>query len=667
MRRQHNNVSSTPPGPTPGIPFAEDLIFYAPLTEGDLTDHISGVTGTNNGGNITWNSTKQMYFIQSAATGGASFPGGLKFVGTENINGPFTMYAQVETTYAGYNGSAYGCYVTVLNSSKYVYLATYEVNGLNNDLTVGKVAYSFDFNTNPNSKLYLNGTLTYSKNSGATNSAIFNEVHVGGLGNNNYSLDFYVKDVRIYKRALSASEIQYIVNNPYVPQEPPIAPTNVTASMQSGGVLVSWNTSAAATSYKVYRSNSSSGTYTLLSTQNSVSYMDQSPLSGYNYYKIIASNEHGDSDYSSAASVNFVAPSTPTGLNGIKSGNYIILSWSEVSNAVSYKIYRCATAGGTYVHYDNTSLTNYTDTSPLTGDNYYKVSAYNAAGESALSSYIYIDNSGGGGVDVTTPFFCEDFSGQANTVTIKRISTSAAALAVEYSTDMVNWISMGTTNSSGISATIPANGRLYLRCTTSRWGYNDSSYNNIIASGYYKVGGNILSLLRGSSFNANTNFSSSDLGRTFSCIFRNPYGDNTTLLGAPDLILPQNVISSCYNRMFSSCTSFTEPPVLPAMTMVSNCYVAMFISCSSLEIAPDLPALSLGSSNTWCYDSMFRNCSKLKYVKAMFLTTPNSNYTGHWMESVSATGTFVKNINATWSATGGSAVPSGWTIEYASS
>ena len=76
-----------------------------------------------------------------------------------------------------------------------------------------------------------------------------------------------------------------------------------------------------------------------------------------------------------------------------------------------------------------------------------------------------------------------------------------------------------------------------------------------------------------------------------------------------------------------------------------------------------LPATTLASN---CYNSMFYGCTGLKYVKAMFTTTPTSTYTKNWVNNVGATGTFVKNASATWNVTGDNGVPSGWTVETAS-
>ena len=64
---------------------------------------------------------------------------------------------------------------------------------------------------------------------------------------------------------------------------------------------------------------------------------------------------------------------------------------------------------------------------------------------------------------------------------------------------------------------------------------------------------------------------------------------------------------------------------------------------------------------------MFNGCSNLNYIKAMFTTTPSTSYCNTWVGGVAATGTFVKNSAATWTGTGTSKVPTGWTVETASS
>ena len=91
--------------------------------------------------------------------------------------------------------------------------------------------------------------------------------------------------------------------------------------------------------------------------------------------------------------------------------------------------------------------------------------------------------------------------------------------------------------------------------------------------------------------------------------------------------------------MFQDCTSLTTAPVLPAETLVRN-----------------------------CYSYMFKNCTSLNYIKAMFKTAPDAWMTPYWVENVATSGTFVKNSAATWTNTfSTSAIPTGWTVQTASS
>ena len=91
----------------------------------------------------------------------------------------------------------------------------------------------------------------------------------------------------------------------------------------------------------------------------------------------------------------------------------------------------------------------------------------------------------------------------------------------------------------------------------------------------------------------------------------------------------------------------------------------MFSSCSSLTQAPVLPATVLAP---YCYFHMFSGCSKLNYVKAMFTTDPSdltnlmNAYVIDWLSDVSSTGTFVKNSAATWTNEQ-AGIPTGWTVE----
>ena len=133
----------------------------------------------------------------------------------------------------------------------------------------------------------------------------------------------------------------------------------------------------------------------------------------------------------------------------------------------------------------------------------------------------------------------------------------------------------------------------------------------------------------------------------------------TSLTSAPELPATY-LVRECYHSMFNGCTSLTSAPILPAMTLDWGCYSEMFQGCTSLTSAPKLPAKELIRN---CYQLMFKDCSKLRYVKALFTTSPSEETTKDWLSGVAASGTFVKSKNATWNVTGVHGIPKGWKIE----
>ena len=144
----------------------------------------------------------------------------------------------------------------------------------------------------------------------------------------------------------------------------------------------------------------------------------------------------------------------------------------------------------------------------------------------------------------------------------------------------------------------------------------------------------------------------------------------TSLVNAPALPAMGLSVSSygsnyegCYENMFYGCTSLVNAPaILPATTLANSCYRYMFNGCTSLTTAPVLPAKGLQSK---CYAYMFYGCRNLSYIKAMLTTTPSASYTDSWVSGVASTGIFVKNSAATWTTTGASGIPEGWTVELA--
>jgi len=97
----------------------------------------------------------------------------------------------------------------------------------------------------------------------------------------------------------------------------PAAPANVSAELFFGIVKVSWSSVSGAESYEIYRSTTATGSYSKIGTVTgaySTSYEDNSSKDGDNYYKIIAVNKAGNSDYSSYAYIDFSFEPCLTGI-----------------------------------------------------------------------------------------------------------------------------------------------------------------------------------------------------------------------------------------------------------------------------------------------------------------------------------------------------------------
>ncbi|OAI45958.1 hypothetical protein AYO44_12210 [Planctomycetaceae bacterium SCGC AG-212-F19] len=170
----------------------------------------------------------------------------------------------------------------------------------------------------------------------------------------------------------------------------PPAPTGLTATTASGQVALSWNPSAGATSYNLYRSTGT-GTPSLYKTGlNSTSFTDTGLTNGTQYnYQVTAVNTAGESGKSNqvSATPTLSIPGIPTGLTAAPGNNQIGLSWAASAGATSYNIYRSTSSGTESLLTSGIATNSYTDAGLTNGTSYfYKVTAVNTAGESGKSS-----------------------------------------------------------------------------------------------------------------------------------------------------------------------------------------------------------------------------------------------------------------------------------------
>jgi hypothetical protein len=165
----------------------------------------------------------------------------------------------------------------------------------------------------------------------------------------------------------------------------------------STSVIISWTAVSGAVEYYIYYSTTGAdGVYdnklttpaSITGTSHTVTGL--SPNVSY-HYKVAAKNAvGGESEQSTSASAT-TRPAFPSEVSAVAaSSTSVTISWSAVSGAVEYYIYRSSTESGEYVNLRTTPATeerSYTDIDlPPNTRYYYKVAAKNSGGIGEQSS-----------------------------------------------------------------------------------------------------------------------------------------------------------------------------------------------------------------------------------------------------------------------------------------
>lgn len=217
--------------------------------------------------------------------------------------------------------------------------------------------------------------------------------------------------------------------------------------------------------------------------------------------------------------------------------------------------------------------------------------------------------------------------------------------------------------------------------TPSGGQWDNYSIGRFTSTGRFGVGGNIMSLLFGDNFIGKTSLSGYNY--VFSSIL-----STSNLIDAENLVLPATTLANgCYGSMFWNCTNLAYPPELPATTLADSCYSSMFSGCRGLNYCPMLPATTLApycynnmfndcrnivyspelladTLTDYCYNQMFYGCRNLSNVTCTATNLPiyESNATTNWLNGVASSGTFTKDVNATFWTSGSNGIPQNWTI-----
>lgn len=171
-------------------------------------------------------------------------------------------------------------------------------------------------------------------------------------------------------------------------------PTNVKAEINDDdfSVRVSWDVAKHAECYDIYRSGSgTSGFNRVASGITAMTWIDPSPLSGKNYYRVYALGYGLTSSASNSSNVVDYRLEVPQNVKGnmlVENEKLMIMvNWDASRHAESYNVYRGSSPSGGFAQIaSNVTLLSWSDTSPLSGYNYYKVKALGHGTNSPLSN-----------------------------------------------------------------------------------------------------------------------------------------------------------------------------------------------------------------------------------------------------------------------------------------
>ncbi|MEI6796043.1 MAG: leucine-rich repeat protein, partial [Methanomassiliicoccales archaeon] len=177
----------------------------------------------------------------------------------------------------------------------------------------------------------------------------------------------------------------------------PSIPTHFSAVAGNRSVVLSWGAPADGgtpiTNYKLYRSLTYGGSYSLINSPSATTYNNTGLTNGQVYwYKVAAVNAVGEGRQSeSAAGTPFTVPDAPTGVTATPGNGQVTLSWDAPFDGgrdiTLYHVYRvngrvpsliASPTGTTYIDIDKTNGYRYS----------YIVSAVSSAGEGADSDLV---------------------------------------------------------------------------------------------------------------------------------------------------------------------------------------------------------------------------------------------------------------------------------------
>ncbi|MES2527358.1 MAG: fibronectin type III domain-containing protein [Bdellovibrionota bacterium] len=237
-------------------------------------------------------------------------------------------------------------------------------------------------------------SLTWVAASGATNYNVYRGTATGvytlltsAVAATNYTDSTVVNGttyyyvVRAYNGTESANSNEAVVT--------PIGSFSISATTATTTTIqVTWGAASGATAYDV-KYGTVSGTYTTTLTNQTSPYTITGLTGNTTYYIIVTARNASGGSVNSAQVSQITAIAAPTGLAATGGTGTVSLTWTAVSGATSYKVYRGTVSGSLTLLTSGIGTNSYADNTPSNGTTYYYAVLANNGTDSALSTEVF--------------------------------------------------------------------------------------------------------------------------------------------------------------------------------------------------------------------------------------------------------------------------------------
>lgn len=327
---------------------------------------------------VTYTGTAQLATPQTTATDSVTYTysSNKTSVATVSSSGLVTAKGVGEAT------------ITITASST----TNYNSGSMSIKVTVTQLGQTLSLSTQGSTNIYVGGTSTWKVTSSGDGTVVYStsDSSIATVSSSGVVTGLKPGIVTLYVEANSSTNYSAASKTAIASiAVAPGATSSLSVANDSSGVKITWAKVDGVTGYLVQRSTSSNGTYSniaQITSASTVMYTDTNVSSGTTYYYKIAAYYTASAgtllgQASSAKGITYVAKASVSSVANASSG--VTVSWSKVTGAAGYYVYRGSTLVKTIT---SGSTLSYTDTGVSSGTTYtYYVTAYSGSTSGAKS------------------------------------------------------------------------------------------------------------------------------------------------------------------------------------------------------------------------------------------------------------------------------------------